>query len=313
MFDLKEMLTYRRPHRSRSERKFINRFIRPVGVEEDAFGNLIVRVGNDQRMMFACHTDTVDYISGRKKVYASPTGILSTDEFESCLGADDTTGVWIMLNLIEQGVPGLYVFHRAEEIGCQGSSWIAENTPELVEDVQWCMSLDRMGYGSIVTHQCGQRTASDKFADSLALQLDLGFWNDDGGMFTDSLSYAHLIPECTNLSVGYDKQHSGNETQDFGYALAVLRALASLDYDFLATERNPRWSAAETDNRWDRWGGWKGYNDDYDDLRADEKLRQGSSSRETFGHKYGDSWGDDLPPLSYSGIRVSDVEWDEMD
>lgn len=295
MFDLKEMLTYRRPHRSRSERKFINRFIRPVGVEEDAFGNLIVRVGNDLRMMFACHTDTVDKIGGRKRVFGGADGTLRTEESEACLGADDTTGVWLMLNLIEQGVPGLYVFHRAEEIGCQGSRWIADNTPELVEEVKWCMSLDRAGYGSIVTHQCGQRTASEKFSESLALQLDLGYSSDPGGVFTDSLEYAHLIPECTNLSVGYDRQHSGRETQDFGYALALLRALALLDYDYLDVDRDPEADDA-SDPRWDRWGGWKGYNDDV----ADEKLRTGSSSGHTFGQKYGDSWGDDIPPFDYA-------------
>lgn len=308
MMDLKEMLTYRRPHRSRSERKFINRFIRPVGVEEDAFGNLIARVGDDQRMMFACHTDTVDKRSGRKRVFSATDGTLATDSSEDCLGADDTTGVWLMLNLIERGVPGLYVFHRAEEIGCLGSRWIAENTPELVEGVQWCLSLDRMGYGSIVTHQCATRTASDAFADSLAMQMGLGGYADDGGVFTDSLEYAHLIPECTNISVGYDKQHSSRETQDFGYALAVLKALSLLDYDYLVVDREAGWpedDQVSVSSGWDRDGRWLGYSDD------DDALRKGSSSGggHKFGHKYGDSWGDDIPPLSYAKTLVSEG-WD---
>ena len=292
VLDLKEMLTYRRPHRSRSERKFINRFIRPViakhDSEEDSFGNLICTVGGDRRMLWASHTDTVHSKGGRQRVFAGTDGVLRTDRFEDCLGADDTTGVWLMLNLIQQGMPGLYVFHRAEEIGCHGSRWIVDNTPGLVDDTLWCVSLDRRGYGSLVTHQCGLRTASDTFAKGLAMQLDLGYTPDSGGLFTDSLEYAWRVPECSNLSVGYDNPHRGSESQDFGYALALLRSLLSLDYDFLPVERDPDLQA-----------------DEYDEDEED-KYRTGSSSGNAWGYSF-----DDYDHHDWKN-RYGSIEWEAV-
>ena len=49
--------------------------------------------------------------------------IIQSDNNE-CLGGDDGTGVWLMTKLIEAGVPGRYIFHRAEEVGGRGSGWI---------------------------------------------------------------------------------------------------------------------------------------------------------------------------------------------
>jgi hypothetical protein len=197
----------------------------------------------------------------------------------------------------------------------------------------------------------------------------MGFWLDDQGLFTDSLEYAHLIPECTNISVGYDRQHTNRESQDFPYALAVLRALSTLDYDYLATERCPSygiWDAEQdagttgdqrsgwgvrgrwfdSDEEWSwREGRWEAEQDEGEekgitfrhvspeklaelcamaddeqietDEEEEERHRKGSSSdggmpataRPYFGHKYGDSWGDDLPPLTHSGIKASDIDW----
>ena len=81
--------------------------------------------------MFSSHTDTVH------KQKATDTYKLSLQRNwlkvageGGVLGADCGTGVWIMLNLIAAGVPGLYVFHRDEEIGGGGSSYIAKHHPE---------------------------------------------------------------------------------------------------------------------------------------------------------------------------------------
>jgi hypothetical protein len=40
---------------------------------------------------------------------------------------------------------------------------------------------------------------------------------DNGGVFTDTAEFVHLIPECTNISVGYLSQHSSKETQDINF------------------------------------------------------------------------------------------------
>lgn len=324
MIDLQEMLTYRRPHRSRSERKFINRFVRPVveraGGWEDGFGNLICEVGHDTRMMYACHTDTVDIRSGRKRVFLTDSGHFVTDSTEECLGADDTTGVWIMLNLIESGKAGLYIFHRAEELGCLGSAWISANSRDLLEPVEWCLSLDRKGYGSIVTHQMGYRTASEQFSASLASEMALGMHSDTGGSYTDSIEYVDLVAECTNISVGYHHCHSSRETQHYGYALAILKALDGVDYDALVTGRTAGDDGVDDDGgaayhaasgfcsagtSTDHWNGDDRY---LADKELDFPGTDASVLKDAppFGMKYGDSWGDEVNPY---WPEASDIEW----
>ena len=226
--NLQEMLTWRRPHESVADDEFVAVYLDSVpGMRHDAFGNRMVSVGLNPTVSFMSHTDTVHKRGGRQQVHVGNGGVLRGDG-NDCLGADDTTGVWLMLELIRHGCPGLYIFHRGEEHGCLGSSWIAEHTPELVDGITVAISFDRRGYDSVITHQSGIRTASEAWAEELCDLLDMGFVPDPGGSFTDSLSYAHLIPECTNLSVGYEGAHTVREKQDYPWALALLKKLISI-------------------------------------------------------------------------------------
>lgn len=233
---LLEMLTYRRPAGSKSERRFIRRFIRPLGVKQDAAGNLIKRIG-DAPVMWSCHTDTVHRQGGRQTLMEKDGWI--TAPYSSCLGADDTAGVWLMHQMIERGVPGLYVFHRAEEVGGYGSLHIANVNKELLTGIDMAIALDRKGESSIVTHQWGGRCASDKFARALGLALDLGMVPDDTGTFTDTANYTELIPECTNISVGYYDQHTKNERLCPEFLFRLLDALSDLDVSTLPIVRVP--------------------------------------------------------------------------
>lgn len=45
----------------------------------------------------------------------------------NCLGADCTTGVWLILEMIKARIPGIYVIHNDEEIGCIGATNIIED------------------------------------------------------------------------------------------------------------------------------------------------------------------------------------------
>src|SRR6185437_7758533 len=99
--DLKElltMLTYRRPSNSKTECKFRNRWPVPLGCEQDEFGNLWKTVGDNSPILFCSHTDTVHRESGRGRV--SYGDGVAMAEGSNCLGADDTVGVWLMMNMI---------------------------------------------------------------------------------------------------------------------------------------------------------------------------------------------------------------------
>jgi hypothetical protein len=234
------MHTFMRPAHSLTEEAFINKYIDCiVGMNSDSYGNrsmvILKSDGTKPETAFMCHTDTVHRKEGGAKLFISDDYLSIRDKSDingpTCLGADDTVGVWLMLELIRANIPALYIFHRAEEIGGLGSAYIADNTPELVEGIKFAVSLDRKGYTSIITEQYYD-TASDEFALSLACMLGeaIPFVKDTFGTFTDSANYSHSIPECTNLSVGYFDQHTKNEKLDLRFAV-MLRDLLLEKWD----------------------------------------------------------------------------------
>lgn len=248
--NLLEMLTYRRPAFSVSEEVFIERFIVPIGAVPDEYGNYSLRIGKAP-ILWSSHTDTVHRKEGLQKLNVSEDGYITVLD-SGCLGADCTAGVWLMLNMILDGIEGLYVFHRAEEIGGLGSSWIAKNTPELLEGIQIAVAFDRRGTNSVITHQGGVRCASDAFAEALAGvlngEMEHGtFAPDDGGIFTDTDNYKELIPECTNLSVGYTDEHTKREKLDFWFLETLWEVIRGADFSSLPVVRNP----ADYEDLWD--------------------------------------------------------------
>lgn len=263
--ELYHMLTYRRPHGAVAERKWINRFIRPLGVTRDAYGNYYKLIGDSPRVMWCCHTDTVHHQSGRQTIVADgPFLRLAKGSGSNCLGADDGAGAWLLRQMIKAGKPGLYVFHRGEELGRLGSEWIVENTPELLSDVEIAIAFDRRGQNSIITHQWAGRCCSEIFAKSLADGLDLNHTLESGGSYTDTASYMSLVPECTNVSVGYYAEHGKDESLHVPYLYDLLDALLALDTDTLVVDRIPG-----QDDAWDtyyyggRYGGSTTYGGGY--------------------------------------------------
>lgn len=236
--ELLEMLTFRRPAWSKTERNFIMRFIKPLGVEQDEFGNLYKRIG-DAPILWSSHTDTVHTQGGSQLLRVSHGIITQADKNSNCLGADCTAGVWLMMEMIRANTPGLYVFHRAEEIGCKGSSFIAEHRADILAGIEYAVAFDRRGTKSIITHQWCGRCCSEVFSNSLSDALGMAHVSDDGGSVTDTASYVDLIGECSNLSVGYMNEHTKRETLDWAYLEKLRAALIRLDVSTLVASRAP--------------------------------------------------------------------------
>ena len=234
--ELTGMLKHKRPAYSKQDEIFIEQYIEPVNVFDDDAGNLIKVIGDDPEVMWSCHTDTVHATSGYQEVRGKGQYIGVNDKNSNCLGADDTAGVWLMLELIRAGKEGLYVFHRAEEVGGKGSSFIARNTPDLLKNIKCVIALDRKGTRDVITHQ-GTRCCSDTFAQSLADALDMKFELSDKGLFTDSANYTDIVGECTNLSVGYENAHSDKEILDMAFLQNLSNKLVALDYSKLVYDR----------------------------------------------------------------------------
>jgi hypothetical protein len=234
-----------RPHDTKSTLDFGIKWLKPLGAKIDKRGNWTLRIGDDSKVLWSSHIDTVDWREGPKKVVLNhDTGVLrlsDKDTNSTCLGADCTTGVWIMREMALAKVPGLYVWHEAEESGGQGSSDIVKHrSDELLKGMQAAIAFDRKGFDNIITEQSGGQCCSDEFAKALALQLpDTGFKPDPTGTFTDTANYTDVIPECTNLSVGYFGQHFKTETQNVIFAMLLRVAMLRFDESKLVIKRKP--------------------------------------------------------------------------
>ena len=240
MHSLVSMLKYRRQQGSDSQKDFCIRFLHPIFGRPDRDGNYIKVIGNKPNVCFTSHHDTVHREDGMQRVRVEDgVAMLDYGEKSSCLGADCTTGIWLMLEMIDAGIQGVYVIHSAEEIGCVGSSRLIQRNPKWLSHIDAVISFDRRAYDSIVTHQMGYRTCSDAFANSLNDVIGLGMKPDPTGSYTDSNEYASRISECTNVSVGYFDQHSKKETQDLDFAAQLRDALITADWSKLVIKRDP--------------------------------------------------------------------------
>lgn len=266
IYEIALMLQTRRPAFSNTEEAFIEDYLEPLGVERDDYGNVIKRIGDNPKVMWSSHTDSVHKYDGYQAVKIKGQYAMLNDGSSNCLGADDVSGVWLMMEMIRAGKEGLYVFHRCEERGGKGSAYIAANTPELLQGIKCVIALDRRGTRDVITHQSGGRCCSDLFGDSLGQAIGMKHKRCDGGVFTDSANYTDLVGECTNLSVGYEMEHSKNEKTDLAFLVNMSKALIALNYDELAYSRQPGeldpeeyiWSNKKYGGRYSEY-----YEDDY--------------------------------------------------
>jgi len=303
-----------RPASSEMEKFYVNNYLftpemQAMGMYKDGFhygrqegsgeGNLIIKIGEGSKTLFSSHTDTVHRTGVEQNVIIDPTQdkLKFTTDSGQCLGGDDGTGVWLMLELIKAGVPGLYIFHRAEEVGGQGSSYIANTTPELIEGYERAIAFDRKDDWSIITHQSGVRTCSEEFAKDLARELSMGHRADSTGSFTDTANYDTIIPECTNLSVGYHNAHSARENQEIDYLLEFRDALIKVDWENLVTARDP--TEVEYSNK-----GYYGY--------GSTLVRPSKKTREKVGWSdYDDMMFEKEKEKTSKKIIIEDDDWEE--
>lgn len=209
----------------------------------DSFGNLKVTIG-DTGLWFTAHLDTVHWNDGEQTLSllaGSNMLVADSSDGKPCvLGADDAAGVYILTEMIRHGKPGNYMFFLGEEVGGLGSSDFIRRNQTISADI--CVSFDRRGYSDVITHQGGWRTASDEFARALASELNthgFKYKPSDAGLYTDSKEFAELVPECTNISVGYFDEHTARETLDIQHLFALRDAVLAIDWGALPVHRVP--------------------------------------------------------------------------
>lgn len=263
---LAAILAWPRPHGSPAELKFRD-YLSGLIKKHTGSAPLVLTGGSLYTMipldrdeaattLFSCHMDTAELAqfgvlddkgkyTAKSVTYDPHMGIvgLSKDSYGGCLGADDGVGIWIMLSMLEAKIPGGYIFHTGEEQGGIGARAVLTDHKALLKNFDAAIAFDRPGDYEVITHQGGSECASKKFAVALCEQLrklGLGqFVPSERGVFTDTKVYRGVIPECTNIGVGYTNQHTKNEDLDYGHALQLRDACLKVDWHSLPIDRDP--------------------------------------------------------------------------
>jgi hypothetical protein len=261
------------------EEQYYGNLLDGLGFHRDAHGNWYLAIGcvdgSYPTTCFAAHLDTADSAPKPIARFRSEGNVVTTDG-KSILGADDRAGVTVLLSMAQRDVPGLYYLFVGEEVGCVGSRSVAkfEGLPDEIKKV---ICFDRRGYHDIITHQMGARSCSDEFAVALADAFGaygLKYEPCANGSFTDSREFADDVPECTNISIGYERAHSCGESQDLDHLNAVVIAALNIDWEALPVARDPDavdeddWTQGYYSNRYADWANdydWKSKEANTDD------------------------------------------------
>ena len=206
------------------------------------------------------HMDTVFdvpseiFYDNQRNVMWSPTG----------MGADDRTGIFIIVQLIKSGLRPHVIFTADEEKGCVGAGILAgQKCP--FKDLRYIIQLDRRGTNDCVFYDCDNK-------EFIPYVEQFGF-SEAIGSFTDISS---LCPKWkvagVNLSVGYKDEHTTHErlyiTPKFATLEKVRKMLSEKDipkFEYVES----KWGYGSYDRYFAKLGalyGYEGYLYDEDEL-----------------------------------------------
>jgi uncharacterized protein YqkB len=234
------MVTMTYPHGHEHE---VLKFL-PQNLKKDVVGNYYYIIGDKPETMFTSHLDTADRNQSEVNLFSvihEGNEYIITDG-NTILGADDKSGVTIMMYMMAHNIPGLYYFFIGEERGGIGShqlSYVYDEV-EYLKNIKRCISFDRRKTHSVITQQMGRKCCSNEFATALCKEFNksgLKLSLDPTGVYTDSASFIDQIPECTNVSVGYNKEHTRDESQNMTYLIKLCQATLRVNWNSLPTVR----------------------------------------------------------------------------
>ena len=245
---LARALSVKRPHNTPAVSDFTEWLFNALPAELKSFtsvdgaGNLHIdnRIAGS-KTLFIAHVDTVHREVGANKIRKTATHWYADG---APLGADDGAGVAMLMHLIHADVKGYYIFSQGEECGGIGAKHIATHHTDLLAQFDRAIAFDRRGIDSVISHQGMGRCASDVFCEALANDLNafddtLMYSPDDTGVYTDTAEFTDIIPECTNISVGYYSEHGDQENLDIVHFEALSKAVLKVMWDSLPTDRDP--------------------------------------------------------------------------
>ena len=171
----------------------------------------------DHYPLVCSHYDTVRHtpLSG----YNIKEDIITS--IEGALGGDDRCGVAIALSLMQAGILANYAFFDEEERGAGGSGDFLIETPWIAKESSCYIGLDRRGHEDAAVYNY----RSNKLLDIVGIY---GFKEVNGTM-TDVSVIEEDFPKATvNLSVGFNHEHTSNETIRIDVVAHTLQAMEEI-------------------------------------------------------------------------------------
>lgn len=195
----------------------------------DKFGNLYTTIGNS-KLLFCAHLDT--YSSEVKKVnHVIDGNYLKTDE-TTILGGDNKVGCAIIINMINNNIPGTYYFFVGEEVGRLGSEY--HNSKIDVNDYTLALTFDRKELGSVCNYQRGMKLANDDLTNCLIQELNktgYTFFEDQFGLSCDTFTFNEKVNNCINISTGVYDEHKKTERIDINFFKAIYNISIKINWD----------------------------------------------------------------------------------
>lgn len=336
MHTLHTALSMKRPHYGDGATEFtlllwdlLPEHLRGIVTVDDCANLHVDNRHGTSRTLFVAHVDTVHHKDGKNKIRKTKTHWYAKGDV---LGADDGAGVALLMHMIHHDVPGYYIFTQGEERGGIGATYLAKEKKDLLAQFDRAIAFDRRGLDSVITHQGWGRCCSDEFGSALCYELgkandNMMHLNDDTGVYTDTAEFTEIIPECTNISVGYDHEHSQREELNLVYYQQLSSAVLLVDWESLPVKRDP--TQPDPDDRWGR-GSWRGYNtsstvptgtslvdwyEDYDVAGYGHDSRPIDGSYHTYDPEFERIY-DDLIDFKYGHVapllqRIADIAYPE--
>lgn len=270
---LHEAFSRKRAHESETDAEFAGVLIKHIASlghtpsRIDSAGNIYYKVG-ESRSLFVAHIDTAhrrDSGPNSYRLYKSEKVRYKTQSMQAwegaalvkadgdCLGADDGAGVMLLCWMLRHSVSGSYVFTRGEECGGIGAGYIAENHAKWLSNFDRAVCFDRRGYSDVITHQGGERCASDAFGEALSdalCETGMLYMPSDEGIYTDCKEFNAIIPECVNISTGYFHEHGPSEWLNLDHLRKLAQAVLQIKWEELPVARDP------SQNEWEWTGGF---------------------------------------------------------
>jgi hypothetical protein len=160
----------------------------------------IVAIG-DIPIALVAHMDTVFSAPVKHLYYDEKKNLLWSPEG---LGADDRAGIFAIIKIIQSGLRPSIILTTDEERGGLGAAALGE-IPCPIKGLKYLIELDRRGQDDCVFYDCDNKDFI-KYVESFGFIEQLGTFSD----------ISFLCPaweRCgVNLSVGYQNEHSYNET-----------------------------------------------------------------------------------------------------